>query len=143
MAASCLRRLARYSKWLLMLSSSLQCLFQNFWMTSVTSTLDHSSKTRFKISQALCTFAVALILLKVVSGSVEPRASLIVFSSFVHRTSSAKINISYSILFNLTTSYSSYFGGKKGISRNKTSFFLLMLCGFATYGAGGQIVCQR
>src|SRR6267142_1208076 len=42
--------------------------------------------------------------------------------------SSAKINISYSILFNLTTSYSSYFGGKKGISRNKTSFFLLMHC---------------
>src|SRR6267142_2751321 len=39
---------------------------------------------------------------------------------------SAKINISYSILFNLTTSYSSYFGCKKGISRNKTSFFLLM-----------------
>jgi len=39
---------------------------------------------------------------------------------------SAKINISYSILFNLTTSYSSYFGGKKGISRNKTSFCLLM-----------------
>jgi len=39
---------------------------------------------------------------------------------------SAKINISYSILFNLTTSYSSYFRGKKGISRNKTSFFLLM-----------------
>src|SRR6267142_3576378 len=39
---------------------------------------------------------------------------------------SAKINISYSILFHLTTSYSSYFGGKKGISRNKTSFFLLM-----------------
>jgi len=38
-------------------------------------------------------------------------------------TTSAKINISYSILFNLTTSYSSYFGGKKGISRNKTSFF--------------------
>ena len=37
--------------------------------------------------------------------------------------SSAKINISYSILFHLTTSYSSYFGGKKGISRNKTSFF--------------------
>src|SRR6267142_2585593 len=40
--------------------------------------------------------------------------------------SSAKINISYSILFHLTTSYSSYLGGKKGISRNKTSFFLLM-----------------
>jgi len=39
---------------------------------------------------------------------------------------SAKINISYSILFNLTTSYSSYFEGKKGISRNKTCFFLLM-----------------
>ena len=38
----------------------------------------------------------------------------------------AKINISYFILFNLTTSYSSYFEGKKGISRNKTSFFLLM-----------------
>ena len=42
------------------------------------------------------------------------------------KITSAKINISYSILFNLTTSYSSYFGGKKGISRNKTSFFLLM-----------------
>src|SRR6267142_848112 len=41
-------------------------------------------------------------------------------------TTLAKMNISYSILFNLTTSYSSYFGGKKGISRNKTSFFLLM-----------------
>src|SRR6267142_1871664 len=40
--------------------------------------------------------------------------------------SSAKINFSYSILFHLTTPYSSYFGGKKGISRNKTSFFLLM-----------------
>src|SRR6266850_6515618 len=43
-----------------------------------------------------------------------------------HTPTSAKINISYSILFNLTTSYSSYFGCKKGISRNKTSFFLLM-----------------
>src|SRR6267142_5804105 len=42
------------------------------------------------------------------------------------KSTSAKINISYSILFNLTTSYSSYFGGKKGISRNKTSIFLLM-----------------
>src|SRR6267142_331152 len=41
-------------------------------------------------------------------------------------SASAKINFSYSILFHLTTSYSSYFGGKKGISRNKTSFFLLM-----------------
>jgi|SRR6267142_1406246 len=41
-------------------------------------------------------------------------------------TTLAKINFSYSILFHLTTSYSSYFGGKKGISRNKTSFFLLM-----------------
>src|SRR6266850_3480399 len=46
-------------------------------------------------------------------------------SNGLHITS-AKINISYSILFNLTTSYSSYFRGKKGISRNKTSFFLLM-----------------
>src|SRR6266850_640472 len=44
-----------------------------------------------------------------------------------HAFTSAKINISYSILFNLTTSYSSYFGGKKRISRNKTIFFLLML----------------
>src|SRR6267142_2327012 len=43
------------------------------------------------------------------------------------RQSSAKINFSYSILFHLTISYSSYFGGKKGISRNKTSFFLLMM----------------
>src|SRR6266850_2179847 len=34
--------------------------------------------------------------------------------------------IKYLILSHLTTSYSSYFGGKKGISRNKTSFFLLM-----------------
>src|SRR6267142_5351525 len=42
---------------------------------------------------------------------------------------SAKINFSYSILFHLTTSYSSYFEGKKGISRNKTSFFLLMNVG--------------
>src|SRR6266850_2176843 len=42
------------------------------------------------------------------------------------RATSAKINFSYSILFHLTTSYSSYFEGKKGISRNKTSFFLLM-----------------
>ena len=41
-------------------------------------------------------------------------------------TPSEKINFSYSILLHLTTSYSSYFGGKKGISRNKTSFFLLM-----------------
>src|SRR6266850_5076910 len=45
---------------------------------------------------------------------------------FMIIATSAKINISYSILFHLTTSYSSYFGGKKGISRNKTSFFLLM-----------------
>src|SRR6266850_1214890 len=49
------------------------------------------------------------------------------YSPVVWLTTSAKINISYSILFHLTTSYSSYFGGKKGISRNKTSFFLLML----------------
>src|SRR6267142_1674870 len=32
------------------------------------------------------------------------------------------------ILLHLITSYSSYFRGKKGISGNKTSFFLLMLC---------------
>jgi len=54
---------------------------------------------------------------------------------------SAKINFSYSILFHLTTSYSSYFGGKKGISRNKTSFFLLM-----DIGAGrgyGRDRCDR
>jgi len=47
-------------------------------------------------------------------------------TSKVAPLASEKINFSYSILFNLTTSYSSYFGGKKGISRNKTSFFLLM-----------------
>jgi len=41
-------------------------------------------------------------------------------------TASEKINISYYILLHLITSYSSYFGGKKGISGNKTSFFLLM-----------------
>jgi len=40
--------------------------------------------------------------------------------------SSEKINFSYYILLHLITSYSSYFGGKKGISGNKTSFFLLM-----------------
>ena len=39
---------------------------------------------------------------------------------------SEKINFSYYILLYLITSYSSYFGGKKGISGNKTSFFLLM-----------------
>jgi len=54
---------------------------------------------------------------------------------------SAKINFSYSILFNLTTSYSSYFGGKKGISRNKTSFFLLMTSwgDFCCFGQVSQI----
>ena len=52
---------------------------------------------------------------------LRPPLSLLLLPS-----TSAKINISYSILFNLTTSYSFYFGGKKGISRNKTSFFLLM-----------------
>jgi len=45
---------------------------------------------------------------------------------YIQKKPSAKINISYSILFNLTTSYSSYYRGKKGINRNKTSFFLLM-----------------
>jgi len=49
-----------------------------------------------------------------------------IYSIELFASTSAKINISYSILFNLTTSYSSYFEGKKGISRNKTSFFLLM-----------------
>src|SRR6267142_1799700 len=39
---------------------------------------------------------------------------------------SEKINFSYYILLHLITSYSSYFGGMKGISGNKTSFFLLM-----------------
>jgi len=39
---------------------------------------------------------------------------------------SEKINFSYYILLHLITFYSSYFGGKKGISGNKTSFFLLM-----------------
>src|SRR6267142_3226062 len=43
-----------------------------------------------------------------------------------HQQKSTFLIPSYSILFHLTTSYSSYFGGKKGISRNKTSFFLLM-----------------
>jgi len=42
-------------------------------------------------------------------------------------TSSEKINFSYYILLHLITSYSSYFRGKKGISGNKTSFFLLMM----------------
>jgi len=37
-------------------------------------------------------------------------------------------------LLHLITSYSSYFGGKKGISGNKTSFFLLMTCGFGSHG---------
>src|SRR6266850_4964762 len=44
----------------------------------------------------------------------------------VHQQKSTFLIPSYSILLHLTTSYSSYFGGKKGISRNKTSFFLLM-----------------
>ena len=67
-------------------------------------------------------------------------------------TASAKINISYSILFNLTTSYSSYFGGKKGISWNKTSFFLLMATApsspsilplFLALDSGGSLVHQQ
>ena len=62
---------------------------------------------------------------------------------------SAKINFSYSILFHLATSYSSYFGGKKGISRNKTSFFLLMgflfrsLPCFSLFGLGPQLLELR
>jgi len=43
-------------------------------------------------------------------------------------TASEKIHFSYYILLHLITSYSSYFRGKKGISGNKTSFFLLMWC---------------
>ena len=43
-----------------------------------------------------------------------------------HQQKSTFLIPSYSILFHLTTSFSSYFEGKKGISRNKTSFFLLM-----------------
>src|SRR6266850_7945884 len=58
-------------------------------------------------------------------------------------TASAKINISYSILFNLTTSYSSYFGGKKGISWNKTSFFLLMHVGYAPTTAASTAVTSH
>src|SRR6267142_3923845 len=81
-AASCLRRSVRYSKWFLTLSSSSQHLFQNLWMTSATSALDRSLKTRFRISHVSCTFAVILILLNMVSGSVEPKISLIAFSSF-------------------------------------------------------------
>src|SRR6267142_2787114 len=53
-------------------------------MMSATSALDHSSKTCFRISHASCTFAVILILLNVELGSVEPRISLITFSSFAH-----------------------------------------------------------
>jgi len=49
------------------------------------------------------------------------------YSTTSKSLSSEKINFSYSILFHLATSYSSYFGGKKGISRNKTSFFFLMV----------------
>src|SRR6266850_5934861 len=57
---------------------------------------------------------------------------------------SAKINISYSILFNLTTSYSSYFGGKKGISRNKTSIFLLMhVCSSGFFPHPDMSVCLQ
>src|SRR6267142_2619962 len=44
----------------------------------------------------------------------------------LHQQKSTFLIPSYSILLHLTTSYSSYFEGKKGISRNKTSFFLLM-----------------
>src|SRR6266850_7721842 len=55
--------------------------------------------------------------------------SICMYDSSQHRWHQQKSTFlipSYSILFHLTTSYSSYFGGKKGISRNKTSFFLLM-----------------
>ena len=39
------------------------------------------------------------------------------------RNASEKFNFSYYILLHLITSYSSYFGGKKGISGDKTGFF--------------------
>jgi len=45
---------------------------------------------------------------------------------YVGYITSEKINFSYYILLHLIISYSSYFGGKKGIGGNKTSFFLLM-----------------
>ena len=54
----------------------------------------------------------------------------------IEEGTSANINFSYSILFHLTTSYSSYFGGKKGISRNKTSFFYW--CMSCSYRARAQ-----
>src|SRR6266850_5491850 len=60
------------------------------------------------------------------SSKCQETVSLSIIKSKYIMATSAKINFSYSILFHLTTSYSSYFGGKKGISRNKTSFFLLM-----------------
>src|SRR6267142_343107 len=41
-------------------------------------------------------------------------------------------------LLHLITSYSSYFGGKKGISGNKTSFFLLM-CEVRVVLSGGSL----
>src|SRR6266850_7552935 len=50
----------------------------------------------------------------------------IVAQRIANSSTSEKINFSYYILLHLITSYSSYFGGKKGISGNKTSFFLLM-----------------
>src|SRR5882672_10347578 len=58
------------------------------------------------------------------------------YVGFLHQQKSTFLIPSYSILFHLTTSYSSYFGGKKGISRNKTSFFLLMAM------ARGNMICR-
>src|SRR6266850_3383565 len=78
---------------------------------------------------------------------IPVETQLAIFLYCARHYASAKINISYFILFNLTTSYSSYFGGKKGISRNKTSFFLLMgsvgmwccfLEGWYCWGPGGD-----
>jgi len=45
---------------------------------------------------------------------------------------SAKRNSSYSTYSILFITYTSYFGDKKGISRNKMKFFFLMLRGSAT-----------
>src|SRR6266850_5119325 len=110
-ATSCSWRSARYSKWFLTLSSSSQHLFQNLWMTSATSALDHSSKTCFRISHVSCTFAIVLILLNVVSGSVEPKISLIVFSSFAQRAAEVMpptvLRVVYSAKGELTSAWSS------------------------------------
>jgi len=59
------------------------------------------------------------------SGQVWRDAQFIVLSIRLVRHISKNQHFLFHLI-NLTTSYSSYFGGMKGISRNKTSFFLLM-----------------